>query len=274
VFVTALAFVGILLVVIEGGFGTISSLLQLRTSALSRGEVWRFFTHVIPPDADFFWALLGLIFFFIIGSQFESMVGRRAYTSMLVALTVIPAVLGTLIALLGNSLLPGFGLSLMFLGLAAGYSAAIPEARSFFGIPFWAVVAFIFVVQLLGLLTARSLAGIVMVLASGAIGLIMTRSLGFSSVDWIPSISLPSIVTGDATTSPSRAPSKGRRTGKKKSRRSSASHLRSVPTAAASEAEIDALLDQVSEQGISSLTKQQKQTLENHSKDLRKRRDS
>ena len=52
--------------------------------------------------------------------------------------------------------------------------------------------------------------------------------------------------------------------------------LRSVPTgpaASASDAEIDALLEQVSEEGVGSLTKQQKQILERHSKELRKRRD-
>ncbi len=269
VFVTALAALGILIVVAEGGFGTVSSLLSLNTSALTGGQVWRFVTHIIPPDQDFFWALLGLLFFFMIGSQFESMVGRRAYTALLGALIVIPAVLGVIVGLAGSNGVPNFGLSLMFLGLAAGFSSAVPQAKSFFGIPFWVLVAFFFFIQLLGLLTNRSASGIVMLLATGAIGLIGTRSLGFSTVEWIPAVPLPASVTGNSVSSPQDKPRRSR----KKKQKSSASHLRSVPDSAATEMEIDALLDQVSEQGIDSLSKKQKQQLERHSKEMRKRRD-
>lgn len=270
VFVTGLAALGILLSVVEGGTsGTIGSLLNLNTSAITGGQVWRFVTHIIPRDADFFWALLGLLFFFMIGSQFESLLGRRAFTALLGTLVVVPAVLGTLVAVATGGGVPQFGLSLMFLGIAAGFTAAMPQARSFFNIPFWVVIAFFFFIQLLGLLTSRSAGGVVMLVSTAAIGLIGTRSLGFSNVEWIPSIPLPASVTGEGVSPQGAAP----RRKKKKAKKSSSSHLQAVPNAAASEAEIDALLDQVSEHGFDSLTKQQRQTLEKHSKDLRKRRD-
>lgn len=103
VFVTAMAALGILIWVVEGGFGgPILGFLELDTSALTRGQVWRFATHIIPPDAQFFWAVLGIVFFFMIGSQFESLLGRRAYTALVAALIVIPPVLGTIVAVATN----------------------------------------------------------------------------------------------------------------------------------------------------------------------------
>ena len=270
-FVVGLSVLGLLLYVAEGGIGTVGSLLLLDESAITRGQIWRFVTHLIPIPSVF-GALITMIFFYLIGTQFESQIGRRAYTSMIVALTIIPAILGAIVAAATSEGVLEIGLGIMFFGLAAGFAAANVQARSFFGIPFWALIAFFFFVQFLTLLAARSLVGLVMLFATTGIGLIMTRSLGFSGVEWIPTVPLPSVATGSHST-PTAAPKRA----KKKSRRSktsSSSHLRSVPTATASEAEIDSLLDQVSEQGIDSLTKQQKQTLERHSKEMRKRRDS
>lgn len=263
--ITALAAFGVILTVIEGGIGTISSGLLLSQEAITRGQIWRFGTWPIPPDSDFFWALLGMIFFFMIGSQFERTLGRRAYTILIGSLILVPAVLGVLVAVGVNENIPGFGLSLLFLGVACGFSAMMPEARSFFNIPFWVVVAFIFFVQFLSLLTARSLSGLVMLMTTAFVGLVVTKSLGFADrVEWIPTVPIPGATTTSAPASPKR---------RKKSRNKAG--LRAVPPpTAASEAEIDALLDQVSEQGINSLSKQQKQTLERHSKEMKRRRDT
>ncbi len=273
-FITGLGVVGILLTVLEGGDGGITGWLTLSPSAITGGQVWRFLTHVIPPGSDFFWALLGLLFFYMIGNQFEGLVGRRAYTAVVGSLIVLPAVLGAVIAVLVGGDVFSSGLSLPFLGLAAGFSAAMPQARSFFNIPFWAIVAFIFLVRLLSLLTLGSLGGLAMLISTGAIGLIMTRSLGFSNVEWIPSVPLPASVTGQdvvGTQSPSR--SKSSRKKPKRSKRGKTSHLQSVPTAPVSEAEVDALLDQVNAFGIDSLSKEQKATLERHAEQMRRRRD-
>lgn len=271
--VTFLGALGIFLFVIEGGIGAIGSLLALSTSAVTGGQIWRFVTYLIPlTSTGFLWAIIGLFFFYSIGTQFESMVGRRPYAALIAALTVVPAVLGAVVGVVTGGGVPSFGLFLMFLGLAAGFSAANPNAKSFFGIPFWALVAFIFFIQLLQVLTIRSLSGLVMLVTTAAIGLIGTRSLGFSTVEWIPAVPLPSFVSGDASTA---VPRDAKRPRRKKKSKTQSSHLRSVPpSGAASEAEIDALLDQVSERGIDSLTKQQKQTLEQHSKEMRKRRDT
>lgn len=268
-FVTGLGVLGVIFAFIPG----INNLLVLTDAAILRGHVWRFVTYPIVFGNDFFFGLLGLIFFYMIGSQFERLVGRRAFTSLMVAIVVIPAVLGALVAVLTNTGVSAFGLSLPFLGIAAGFSAANPQARSFFNIPFWVIVAFFFVVQLLSALSAGAAASIIMLLATAAIGLVMTRSLGFSSVEWIPSIALPSLVTGEGVQSTPRdaKPSKRKRGKKSKDR----SHLQAVPapTSRATEAEIDALLDQVNAFGIDSLSKDQKKTLERHAEEMKKRRE-
>lgn len=276
---TALGVLGILLLVVEGTMRPITGNLVLSRDAILGGQVWRFFTHTIPPADDFFWALLGLIFFYMIGSQFESMMGRRAFTGLFMTLLLVPAILGVATALLVGQNVSSFGLSIIFLGIAAGFAAAMPQAKSFFGIPFWVLVAFIFVVQLLSVLTTRRLPDLVILVTTGLISLVVTRSLGFSNVEWIPAVKLPTLISGDpnAASQPTSTKPKKRskRFGRKK--KSGGAPLRSVPTgdaaSSASEAEIDALLDQVSEQGMGSLSKQQKQALERHAKEMRKRRD-
>ena len=266
-FVVGLSALGLFLFVAEGGIGTLGRLLLLEERAVTRGQLWRFVTYLIPVSGVF-GALISMIFFYLIGTQFESQLGRRAFTSLVVALTIIPAVLGALVAAATSEGVVGIGIEIMFFGLAAGFAAANVQARSFFGIPFWALIAFFFVVQLLGFLAERSLVSIVMLFATTGIGLVMTRSLGFSNIEWIPTVPLPAAATGQGVTTTT----KPKRARTKKSKRGGA-NLRAVPTQA-SEAEIDSLLDQVSEHGIDSLTKQQKQALERHSKEMRKRRDS
>ena len=270
-FVTGLGLLGVVLQIVSPAA---INLLALTDRAILGGQVWRFITYPIPTGNDFFFGLLGLLFFYMIGGQFERLVGRRAFTSLIVAIVVIPAVLGALVAVLTNTGIGVFGLSLPFLGIAAGFSAANPQARSFFNIPFWAIVAFFFVVQLLSALASRSPASIIMLLSTAAIGLIMTRSLGFSNVEWIPTVGLPGIVTGEGAAPLNRSPKPAKRKRGRKSKNKSG-HLQSVPapTSRATEAEIDALLDQVNAFGIDSLSKDQKKTLERHAQEMKKRRD-
>lgn len=269
-FITGLGLFGVILQVVSPAT---ANFLTLTQTAISRGEVWRLITYPIPTGNDFFFGLLGLLFFYMIGNQFERLMGRRAFTGLMFSIVLVPAVFGAIVAFLTNSGIFVFGLSLPFLGIAAGFSAANPQARSFFNIPFWVIVAFFFVVQLLSALASRSPASVVMLLTTAFIGLVVTRSLGFSNVEWIPSVNLPAFITGEgAAPRPAKQP-KAKRS--RRAKKSKGGHLQSVapPSNNASEAEIDALLDQVNDFGLESLTKQQKQTLERHAQEMRKRRD-
>lgn len=262
--VTGAGIFGLLLWAVEGGGGSLTDSLSLSQATIESGQIWRIATWIIPPASSPFWALLGLVFFFMIGSQFEAMLGRRNFTMLVGALVLIPGALGALTATVLSEPILNEGLGLVFLGIAAGLAASMPGARSFFGLPFWGVVAFIFAVRYLGALADGNTTAFVMTTATGAIGLILTKSFGFASeLEWIPSLDLSG--SGSSAARPSAPP--------KKRRRKNKAGLRSVPSASASEAEIDALLEQVNEQGFESLTKKQKQTLEQHAKEMRRRRD-
>lgn len=266
--VAGLAFMGIILLTLEGNSVPVGRNFVLTDAALSGGEIWRIFTWplVIISSNDIFGQLIAAVFFYLLGTQFESMLGKTKFAALVGTLIVVPAVLALLVGAVTNISTLGTGLNILFLGLAAGFAAAFTQARSFFGIPFWILVAVIFVVAVLGDITNRDWPSLIMTVAAGAIGLVMTKSYGYAQeVEWIPAIALPGFMTGEGRTS----------TGKPRTpkRRSNKAGLRSVPAPAASDAEIDALLDQVNEQGFDSLTKQQRATLKRHSEEMRRRRD-
>ena len=268
VFVTALGFLGVVVRVIEGPGGVITSGMVLLRSAITGGQIWRIATWPFPVlDANgFIWALLSLVFFYMIGSQLESMVGRQAFTGLTIAMILVPGIAGAVVAVITNSGLAAAGISVLFFGIALGFAAAFPKAKSFFGIPFWALVGVFYVIQLFSLLADRRWPSLAMMLVGGSIGLIGVRSLGFApSVEWIPTVRLPNAMNGSTEV----AAPKARKRGKRKNK----AGLAAVPEPSASEAEIDALLDQVSEQGFDSLTRKEKQILQRHSKEMRKRRD-
>lgn len=266
--VSGLAFMGIILLTLEGNVGPIGRNLVLTDAALTSGQIWRIFTWpvVIITSNDIFGQLIAAVFFYLLGTQFESMLGKTKFAALVATLIVVPAVLALLVGALTDISTLASGLNILFLGVAAGFAAAFTQARSFFGIPFWILVAVIFVVAVLGDITNRDWPSLIMTVAAGAIGLVMTKSYGFAQeVEWIPAIALPGFMTGEGRTNTGKPRTKKRRTNK--------AGLRSVPAPAASDAEIDALLDQVNEQGFDSLTKQQKATLKRHSEEMRRRRD-
>ena len=277
VLVSGLAIIGLFLLAIEGNGGPVSSALVLTDSALFGGQIWRLVTYPIAiiSSQQLFGQFLSAIFFYFIGTQMEGQIGRRAFAWLVGLTTLVPAIFGALIATISEFGVFSTGLRVMFMGVAVGFAAANIKARSFFGIPFWVLVAVIFGLEVLGNLADQNVPALVMIVTSAAIGLVFVRSLGFApDLTWAPAIPLPGGISDSSapasTSSPK--PKKLRRKAKKKGR----GNLQSVPTptSSASDAEIDALLDQVSEHGVGSLSKQQKQMLERHAKEMRKRRDS
>jgi hypothetical protein len=272
--ISGMSIIGLFVLAIEQNSGPIGSALVLTDDAIFGGQLWRLFTWPIAiiSSRQLFGQFLSAIFFFSIGTQMEMRLGRRAYTWMIGLITVVPAVLGSLVAAISNFGVFETGLSVLFLGVAVGFAASMPHARSFFNIPFWVLVAVIFGITILGDLADGNMPALVMHLTAGALGLVVVKSLGYApEVEWAPSIPLPASMTSEGST-PSVSSKRTKRPKKAKKSKGS-THLRSVPSSTASEAEIDSLLDQVNEQGLDSLTKQQKATLERHAKEMRKRRD-
>lgn len=274
VFVLGVGLFSILVWAVEGPSHPVLSKLWFNPSQVLDGQIWRLFTWPAANFLDSIWTLLLFAIFFMLGSQLEAAMGRKLFTTYLVLLTIIPTVLGTLFHLLTGINGGVAGLRMVELGVLVGFCLRIPNARFWPGIPAWAVGVGIVVINFLQDLGNRATFSMFFLLIVVAVSLIGLRSLGFAEeADWVPKIALPAGITG-ATAAP-RQP----RTATRRKRRGRA-NLSVAPAPTNSprkeltkleEAEIDAILDQVSERGMDSLSPQQRQRLEDHSKRLRKR---
>ncbi len=253
---------------IEGPTRSISVNFWL-TPAVQDGEVWRIFTwpFFIEPGASVFWTVLLYAIFYMLGSQLEARMGRRPYTIFLATLTVVAGLFMSVFQLITSINGGAGGLRYLELCVLVGFALSWPEARFWPGIPAWGIAAGIVVIDLLQSLADRDTYSIVMLLVIIGLAVLLLRGMGFAEgQDWIPRIPLPASFGADVPRSRREArPSRARRK----------SNLRSVtPDPVQSDLadmEIDALLDQVANEGLESLTKAQRKRLEDHSKRLRKR---
>ncbi len=237
------------------------------------GQIWRLITWPIPNAPDF-WTLILFAVFYMLGSQLEALMGRRLYTIFLVSLAVIPAVLLTILELISG--IDGFAAGLRFveLGVLIGFAAHFPTARFWPGIPAWGIAIGIVILDILQTVGNRDNYSLALLFFTVAIALFGIRALGFAEeLHWLPKLALPAAVSGTATTAktPRSGPNMSRPSRKRGKR-----NLKVVPPVDPRQSdlddmEIDALLDQVANEGLDSLTKDQRKRLELHSKRLRKR---
>lgn len=236
------------------------------------GQIWRLITWPIPNEPDF-WTLLLFAVFFMLGSQLEALMGRRLFTVFLISLTVAPAVLVTLFELVTGVDGIAAGLRFIEVGVLIGFAMHYPTARFWPGIPAWGIAIGIVVLDFLQIIGNRDNYSLVLLLSVVLTSLLLTRSMGFAEeVDWIPKLPLPASMGG---TAPSGAKSAGPNMGRP-SRSRRRGKLKAVPPvnpvqSDLADMEIDSLLDQVANEGLDSLTKEQRKRLEQHSKRLRKR---
>ncbi len=268
---------------IEGAERTISRQLYLTPQELPgvgsvlEGQVWRLVTWPVPNEPDF-WTIILFAIFYMLGSQLENLLGRNQFLWFLIALTLIPALVVTVFDLLFTGFIGiGAGLRFVELGVLLAFVAQFPTARFWPGIPAWILGAVVVGLEFLQALGDRNDFNLVLLFTTVAVSLIGIRSFGHAEeLPWVPRINLPSFVTGEGR--PSRPSSSGSGGGRSRGRRRRGrSNLTAVPTSGPADAsediEIDALLDQVAERGLDSLTKDQRKRLEEHSKRLRKKRD-
>jgi hypothetical protein len=192
--------------------------------------------------------------------------GRRPFFYLLLALTVLPALAVTLVSLTISSPTYVYGLRYVELGILIAFAAQFPFARFWPGIPAWGLVSVIVGLQFLDALSMRSGLHALTLLTVTVTALIGMRSFGYATdLHWIPSIPLLKKASGQ---SQPKSKHQGRRWARK-------NHLRSVADLRdrSADKEIDQILDQVGESGVDSLSNEQRKRLEQHSKNLRKRRD-
>ncbi len=273
----AVSFFYFLVWAIEGPSRGLSKYLYLVSEefgvgSVAEGQFWRLVTWPIVNEPDF-WALLLFAVFFMLGNQLEGLMGRRPFLSFLIMLTLVPAIAVTILEIVFPDFLGvAFGLRFVELGILVAFAAQFPTARFWPGIPAWGIAAFIVGLDFLQALGDRNDYQFIMLAVTVATGLIGIKSFGHANeVPWIPKVPLPAVMTGESS-----HPA-GRSTGtKRSSRRRGRANLSSVPATPPvdplADLEIDALLDQVAERGLDSLSKEQRKRLEEHSKRMRKRK--
>ena len=236
-------------------------------------EIWRLITWPIATEPAI-WPLLGLVFFWLFGQQLEALFGRGKFVSWVVILTVVPALILTVLGPLGPSIdfMFQYGLSTLFLGGIWVYAATYPGVKWFEVVPLWALAAVFTVLNLLQYTGNAQNGQVIFLLVSVAVALVAGRSLGLATGWPIPHLPL----TGGGSSATKR---------KKKSKPTARPSRGGVvqgpwknapapapPTGAPSPAdqiELDTLLDKIGANGMDSLSNDEKKRLNELSKRLR-----
>lgn len=217
-------------------------------------ELWRLITWPIVNPPETIWVVLTLAFFWFVGHFVEDRIGRQRFTVLIVAATVLPALVVTIFDFTAAT---GFAFGLHILGSALLVVLALdqPNISFFFNIPAW-VIALIFVgIDMLRIIGDRLYGELVMLLGAIAIACLMARHFGMlDDVGFLPRFDL----------------TRRRRSRERGNRPAVVAGPWAVSNAgSADQSELDDLLDKISATGMDSLSKAEKERLNELSKRLR-----
>ena len=122
------------------------------------GQVWRVVTWPIAEIPGFF-ALISVAFFWSFGQQLEGLFGRGKFLVWILAVTIVPAVVLSILGFFNNEFdfeSVAFGLGPLFLAGIWVYASTYPNVRWFEIIPIWAIAAVFTMLQLLQFTGARA----------------------------------------------------------------------------------------------------------------------
>lgn len=229
------------------------------------GEVWRLFTWPLVNPPESVWVVLTLAFFWFVGHVIEDRIGRKKYTVLVLACTVLPALLVTMIPFDGSA--GAYGLGLLGIAFLVVFALDNPGAMFFFGIPAWVIAAVYVGIDVLFNLGNRQYERLVLEIAIIVMALGGARQYGMlDDLQFIPRF-------GGGAAKPARAPKPSRAKGGKGKGEVVAGPW-APPTAqhsAIEELELNQLLDKISAQGMDALSKTEKARLNELSKKLRGR---
>ena len=241
---------------------------QLDVDAVRDGEVWRLVTWPLVNPPTQIWVVLTLVFFWFFGHRIEDEVGRKRFTWLILAMTVLPAAAVSVVDFGGDNPY-AFGLGILGTAVLVIFALDNPGAMFFFNIPAWIIALVIVGIDVLSLTGARAWNRLFLELLAIGIGLVGARQCGMVEVvHWIPRI-------GGGGGRQRRAVPSGRTKRSKQVPASSASSVITGPWGSPSgqsstdQIELDMLLDKISATGMSSLSRQEKQRLNELSKRLR-----
>jgi membrane associated rhomboid family serine protease len=225
--------------------------LALIPSEIKSGQVWRVVTWPLANGFDqaLLWVIVSIAVLWYFGSRLEEQVGRTKFAWFLMLIILIPGLVGTALDL------PQAGVHTVQLVVLLTFIAEYPNVRFFFGIPAWVLGAVYVAAEVLQLTGDRAGRRLLFFVVSLLVGALAARGEGMlEGYTWIPKISMPH-----------------RRRGPKRSHRPAvvAGPWAGSNTVSAAQSELDELLDKISATGMSSLSKAEKERLNELSKRLR-----
>ena len=261
-------FVGVIVWAAEGPGHWVTGKLAYSYSGVRSGEIWRLFTWFLqfgPDSRRLLWGVLAGVFVYLFGSQLEGAAGKIRMAQFLATLVLITSVLAFVLNLAGLGTGP-LSSSLLSSALFYSYVAHMPGAKFWFGIPGWVFAAGYFVLEALAAIGERNLGALLFLIGRIGLWLLAAKSFGLADdAHWIP----------DPRPSGSRSGtggSVGMPRPKGRSKRSKADlSVVGPPVDNFDEMGIDAILDQVSANGVDSLSSAQKKKLKEYSKQRKKR---
>lgn len=251
-FLAVLCIVSVLIYAIEPVDKPILLRLALIADKVKSGEVWRVATWPLANGLDqaILWVLVSIAVLWYFGSKLEEQVGRTRMAWYLVMIIVIPGLVGVALDL------PQAGVHTVQLVILLTFVAEYPNVRFFFGIPAWVLGAVYVAAEVLQLAGDRANRRLIFFLISLVVGALAGRAVGMlEAYKWIPKVGVPH-----------------RRRGPKHSRRPAvvAGPWGGTTTSVShDQSELDDLLDKISASGMDSLSKAEKQRLNELSKRLR-----
>ncbi len=217
-----------------------------------------------PQPPTEIWVVLTLAFFWFVGHGIEDQIGRKRYTVLIVAMTVLPAAFVTIFDFTAETGY-AYGLGVLATGLLVVFALERPNAVFFFGIPAWVIAAVFVGIDVLRLLGQNLYGQLVLELGVIVVGLVGARQYGLvDTLTFIPHFGRSGQRREPRRRSPVAAP---RRT-------ATASSVITGPwatndSAVTDQIELDMLLDKIGASGMDSLTRDEKQRLNDLSKRLR-----
>ncbi len=226
--------------------------LALIPDEVTSGQVWRVVTWPLANgllDRALLWVIVSIAVLWYFGGRLEAQVGRIPIAWYLVMIIVLPGLVGTALDL------PQAGLRTVQLVVLLTFVAEYPNLRFFFGIPAWVLGAIYVAAEVLQFAGDRNWRQLWFFVISLLVAALAARAVGMlEAYPWIPKISLPH-----------------RRHQPKRRTRPAvvAGPWAGSGKSSADQSELDDLLDKISATGMDSLSKAEKERLNELSKRLR-----
>jgi membrane associated rhomboid family serine protease len=230
---------------------TILIKLALIPSEVTSGQVWRIVTWPLANgfDRQLLWVIVSIAVLWYFGGRLEEQVGRTRFAWFLTTIIVIPGLVGTALDL------DQAGVHTVQLVVLLTFVAEFPNVRFFFGIPAWVLGAVYVVAEVLQLTGDRAGRHLLFFVVSLLVGALAARAVGMlEAFKWIPKIRVPHR---------HRAPRQSRRPVVV------AGPWGGTTSVSHDQSELDDLLDKISATGMDSLSRAEKQRLNELSKRLR-----